>query len=365
MILLLRGRKYRGGRHGSDSARAAILCVASQSRVKLGGMGETVLLTGGAGFLGRHLLRELLASGAQVRALSRRAQTDAVLAQLGAQPVRGDLDDPESLRAAAHGVDAVFHAAADTNTWARHNAAQWRTNVDGTQALLAAARAGGARAFVHTSSVSAYSHLVHDTLREELPQRGAESWINYERSKHAAEAAVRAGGLPFLVFQPAHILGPGDTHNWSRLFVLVDRQALPGVPPGSGSFADVREIARAQVRGWREGRAGEAFLLGGEHATFLDLLTRVGALLGRPVPKRAMPAPVLRAYARVQVLLAALTGREPKVTPEGAVFTSKHLRVDSGKAIRELGYRETPLDSLLADTLAWMRAERMIGGNQL
>src|SRR5205085_12297515 len=96
--------------------------------------GETVLLTGGAGFLGRHLLRELRAAGAQVRALSRRAQTDAVLAQLGAEPVRGDLDDPASLRVAAQGVAAVFHAAADTNTWARRNAAQWRTNVEGTRA---------------------------------------------------------------------------------------------------------------------------------------------------------------------------------------------------------------------------------------
>jgi len=323
-------------------------------------MDETILLTGGAGFLGRHLLRELRASGARVRALSRRAQTDAVLAQLGAEPVRGDLDDAGSLRAAAQGVDAVFHAAADTNTWSKRNRAQWHTNVEGTQALLEAAKAGGARRFVHTSSVSAYSHLVHGVLREDVAQRGADSWINYERSKHAAEQAVRASGLPFLVFQPAHILGPGDTHNWSRLFVLVDRNALPGVPPGSGSFADVREIARAQVRGWRDGRSGESFLLGGEHASFLELLAKVGQRLGRPVPRRAMPAPLLRAYARVQVMLAALTGKEPQVTPEGAVFTSKHLRVDSGKAIRELGYRETPIDQLLDDTLAWMRAEGML-----
>jgi nucleoside-diphosphate-sugar epimerase len=323
-------------------------------------MGDTVLLTGGAGFLGRHLLRELRAAGARVRALSRRAQTDEVLAQLGAEPVRGDLDDGESLRGATQGVDAVFHCAADTNTWAKRNAAQWRTNVDGTQALVAAAKAAGARMLVHTSSVSAYSHLVKGTLREDVAQRGQDSWIYYERSKHAAEQAVRASGLPFLVFQPAHILGPGDTHNWSRLFVLVDRRALPGVPPGSGSFADVREIARAQVRGWRDGRAGESFLLGGEHASFLELLAKVGERLGQPVPRRAMPAPLLRVYARVQVLLAAFSGKEPKVTPEGAVFTSKHLRVDSGKAIRELGYRETPLDTLLDDTLAWLQAEGML-----
>jgi len=258
------------------------------------------------------------------------------------------------------GVDAVFHAAADTNTWSRRNAAQWATNVGGIGNLLAAARDAGVGAFVHTSSVSAYSHLVHETLREDVPQRGAESWINYERSKHAAERAVRDSGLPFVVFQPAHILGPGDTHNWSRLFVLVDRGQLPGVPPGSGSFADVREIARAQVRGWRERRFGETYLLGGAHASFLELITQVGAMLGRRVPRRALMPWALRAYARVQVGIAALSGREPKITPEAAEFTAHHLRVDSSKAIRELDYRETPLPELLADTLAWMRSEGML-----
>jgi nucleoside-diphosphate-sugar epimerase len=201
---------------------------------------------------------------------------------------------------------------------------------------------------------------VHETLREDVAQRGADSWINYERSKHAAERAVRTSGLPFIVFQPAHILGPGDTHNWSRLFVLVDRGELPGVPPGSGSFADVREIARTQVRGWREQRFGESFLLGGAHASFLELITLVGAQLGRRVPRRALMPWALRAYARVQVGVAALTGREPKITPEAAEFTAHHLKVDSSKAIRELGYRETPLPELVSDTLAWMRAEGML-----
>jgi dihydroflavonol-4-reductase len=323
-------------------------------------MAQTVLLTGGAGFLGRHLLRELLASGAQVRALSRRPETDAALAALGAEPMRGDVTDAGSVLDAMAGIDAVFHAAADTNTWSRRNAAQWATNVGGIENLLAAARTRGVGAFVHTSSVSAYSHLVHDMLREDVPQRGGESWINYERSKFAAERAVRNSGLPFIVFQPAHILGPGDTHNWSRLFVLVDRGQLPGVPPGSGSFADVREIARAQVRSWREARYGETFLLGGAHASFLELITQVGAQLGRRVPRRAMLPWILRAYARLQVGLSAVTGREPKITPEAAEFTAHHLRVDSSKAMRELGYRETPLPELVADTLAWMRSEGML-----
>jgi nucleoside-diphosphate-sugar epimerase len=320
----------------------------------------TVLLTGGAGFVGGHLARELVATGAGVRALLRRPEADAALAAAGAEPVRGELGDADSLRRAVAGVDAVFHAAADTNTWTPRNAAQTRTNVDGTAALLAAARAAGVACFVHTSSVSAYSHLAHGTLREDTPQRGADSWINYERNKFAAEQLVRGAGLPFLVFQPSHVLGPGDTHNWSRLVRLVDTGKLPGIPPGAGAFADVREVARAQVRGWQLGLRGESFLLGGQQASFLELVTRIGAQLGRPVPRRATPAFALKAYARVLDLASRLTGRMPDITPEGAAFTCHHLAVDSSKAIAQLGYRETALDALLADTIAWMRGEGML-----
>ncbi|MFY2763830.1 NAD-dependent epimerase/dehydratase family protein [Arenimonas sp. MALMAid1274] len=320
----------------------------------------TVLVTGATGFLGQHLLRELVATGASVRALSRSPAGDAAVAALGALPVRGDLADADALRTATAGVAAVFHTAADTNNWGPGDAAQTRTNVGGTARVLEAARAAGVATFVHTSSVSAYSHLVHETLREDVPQRGAESWINYERTKYAAERLVRESGLPFLIFQPSHILGPGDRNNWSQLIRLVDAGRLPGVPPGSGAFADVREIARAQVRAWQQPARDEAWLLGGEHASFLALIAEVGRQLGKPVPARAMPAAALRVYARTLDLVSRLTRRAPALTPVAATFTSHHLKVDSSKAERELGYRGTPLPGLLADTIAWLREDGLL-----
>ncbi len=133
-----------------------------------------------------------------------------------------------------------------------------------------------------------------------------------------------------------------------------------GAPPGSGAFADVREVARAHVAAWQRDTWGRSFLLGGEHAAFLDLIGRIGARLRKPVPRRATPAFALKGYARMMELLARLRGAEPTLTAEAAQFTCHHLAVDSSRAVRELDYRITPLDALLDDTIAWMREHGML-----
>jgi dihydroflavonol-4-reductase len=320
-----------------------------------------VFLTGASGFLGGHVARELRAAGCKVRALSRRPESDESIRALDAEPVRADLADVAGLMQAVDGCEAVFHVAADTSMWRPHAARQYATNVDGTRHLLRAAERVGVQAFIHTSSVSAHSHLVEGTLNEDSPQRGGESWISYERTKYLGELAVRRADVPWIVFNPSHILGPGDRHNWARLIMLVDREKLPGIPPGTGSFADVREIARAQVRAWQRKRFGERYLVGGEDASFAELVRRIGVRLERTVPSRVIPPWALMGSARASDLWSRIVRREPDITPESARLVSHHLSVDSGKAERELEYTRTPLDRLLDETLAWMRHQRMVG----
>jgi dihydroflavonol-4-reductase len=323
-------------------------------------MTNKVLLTGATGFLGQHILRELIAEGFHVRALSRSDQADSQLRAIGAEPVRADMQNASSLSAAVQGVDYVVHTAADTSMWRANNEAQTRTNVEGTKALLAAARDANVKGFLHTSSVSAYSHLCHETLHENLPQRGGDSWVNYERTKFFSEKAVRESGLPFMIFQPSHVFGPGDTNNWSRLIRLIDQNKLPGAPPGAGAFADVREIAKAQVRALQQPHWGQAFLLGGEQASFVDLIAMIGRSLNRPTPKKPIPAAFLRVYAHALGLWSRITGKQPEITPESAAITCHRLHVDSSKAERDLHYRATPLPELLSDTINWMRANKML-----
>ncbi|MBP7370112.1 MAG: NAD-dependent epimerase/dehydratase family protein [Arenimonas sp.] len=319
-----------------------------------------ILLTGASGFVGSHLLRELVNEGHHVRALSRTESSDRQLAAYGAKPVRGELNDQDSLHRAAQGVETIFHCAANTSAWSRDKSTQWETNVEGTRRLLLAGKQASIMCFAHTSSVSAFSHQVHETLTEGTPQLGYSSWVNYERSKFAGEQLVRDSGLPYLIFNPSHVLGPGDTNNWSRLIRLIDQDKLPGVPPGVGVFADVREIAKAQNLAWQLGIRNEAFLLGGQQASFLQLTQMIARLVHRKPPKRVMPESVLMLVASLSQGLSYLTGKMPQITPASVALTCHHLSVDSSKAIKTLGYQETDLNVLLQDTIDWLRAENLI-----
>ena len=319
-----------------------------------------ILLTGASGFVGSHLLRELLQKGHQVRALSRSISSDQVIVAQGALPVRGELTNQDSLIEAANGVQAIFHCAANTSAWSRDKNTQWETNVEGTARLLHAGERVKIECFIHTSSVSAFSHRVHETLTEDTPQQGDQSWVTYERSKCAGEQLVRQSGMPYLIFNPSHVLGPGDTNNWSRLIRLVDQDKLPGVPPGSGAFADVREIAKAQLQAWQMGIRNEAYLLGGQHASFLHLVQLIATLVNRKPPQKVMPEKLLMLVGQISQGFSYLTGRMPQITPASVALTCHHLSVDSSKAIHQLGYKETDLEQLLLDTIAWLRQQNLI-----
>lgn len=324
-----------------------------------------VLLTGATGFLGGHLLHELQAHGLRVAALCRRPEAAAALSAAGAEPILGDVCDAASLGAALREPTvAVFHAAANTSVWRREAAEQARTNIEGTRNIIAAVRAAGVARLVHTSSIAVFGKVENRTLVETLPHAGIDSWIHYERSKATAENLVREAivreEIDAVICNPAHIFGPGDRHNWARLILLLDRGRLPGAPPGAGAFADVREVARGHMAAWQRGRCGEGYLLGGENASFVDLLRRLAAAIGCAPPRRTVPAKLLHFYALLQEFVATFTHRTPALTREGAALTSQRLRVDSAKAQTELGYRITPLDRLVRDTVDWLRTEGLL-----
>ncbi len=323
----------------------------------------TALVTGATGFLGGHIVRLLLENDYTVRALYRSETTIAAIAELPIEFVQGDVSDRASLDRAMHDAPAlVFHVAASTAMWKPRSAEQTLVNVEGTRNVVQAALRAKAGRLVHTSSVAVYG-LTEEVISESSPHLGRDSWINYARSKALGEDAVQAGirsGLDAVICNPTHIFGPGDTQNWARLIMLVDQQKLPGVPPGSGSFIDVREAAQAHLVAAERGARGASYLLGGEECSFLDLVQRIGRLLGKPAPSKAVPAFAMRALAQIQDRWSRFSGKEPELTPESVAFVCQRMHCDISKARRELDLKVTPLDHLLADTIAWLRQNRLI-----
>lgn len=328
-------------------------------------MSLTAFVTGATGFVGSNLVRELERQGWSVTALARASSSLEDLRGLDVEMRTGDIVDFKSLRAAVpRNVDAVFHVAASTNVWAGNNDEQDRINIGGTRNVIEAAVEAGAKRMIHTSSFTTWGF--QDAVITEHSARSRDSdWINYVRTKRIAEElvheAVNAGRLEAVILNPGHILGPGDRHNWSRIVGMVATDSLPGIPPGGGAFADVREIARTHVAAFHQGEPGEHYLLGGEDVSFAEVIGIVGELLGKEVPDKTTPAWMLRTVAHFYAAVASITRKPPKITPESAMMICHHIRCDSTRAETVLGYRTTPIRPLVEDTVNWMRGAGLLG----
>lgn len=327
-------------------------------------MSLTAFVTGASGFVGSNLVRELDRQGWSTTALARATSNLEDIDDLSVDVREGDIVDAESVHAAMpRKVDAIFHVAASTNVWAGNNDEQDRINIGGTRNVIEAAVKAGARRLIYTSSFTTWG-IRDGVITEHSPRSRDSDWINYVRTKRIAEdlvkEAVKEGRLEAVILNPGHILGPGDRNNWSRMVRMVATDSLPGIPPGGGAFADVREIAKAHVAAFHHGESGEHYLLGGEDVSFAELLGIVGRLLGKPVPKKTTPAWVLRTMAHFNAAVASITRKPPKITPESALMICRHIECDSTRAKTVLDYQITPIRPLVEDTVNWMRSAGLL-----
>jgi len=323
----------------------------------------TAFVTGATGFVGTNLVELLFSSGWRVVALHRASSDVTRLRELGIEIAPGDVTDAASvLSAMPDDVDAVFHVAASLSLWSRAKDKQYRINVEGTRNVVDAALTRRARRFVHTSSVAAYG-AHRERLTESSPSIAMNDSVGYIRTKYQAEQEVRRGlerGLPAVILNPANILGPQDRHGWARLFSLIEKRKLPGVPSGAGSFAHVTEVARAHLAAALQGRVGENYLLGGSDATYLEMVQEMARLLGRPAPKRPVPAFVAGAVGHLANFGALFTGREPEITPEGVRMVTLRVTCSSDKAQRELDYVPRTLKDMLTDSYQWLVSQGLL-----
>jgi nucleoside-diphosphate-sugar epimerase len=324
---------------------------------------RAAFVTGGTGFVGLNMVKELMIRGWDVTALHRPSSDLKLLKRFRAKLAVGAITDQGSLMGAIpQGTDTIFHVAGNTNMWRQGNAEQTRDNVDGTRNVVEAALAKGVRRLVVTSSISAYGP-VDGEITEETPSLAANSRVNYQKSKWQAQEIARAAvaqGLEVMIMQPGAIMGPYDIGTWSRLFLMVRDDKLPGVPASLLTFTHVREVVAAHIAAADKGHNGGSYLLGGENRTMLELVREIAGLLGKPVPAKETSLGVLRVAAALGDFASRFTGKQPPITPEMTDSISRKVSTASAKAQRELGYRVVSLEDMVKDCYNWMVAEGRI-----
>jgi dihydroflavonol-4-reductase len=323
----------------------------------------TAFVTGGTGFVGFNLILQLLADNWEIVALHRPTSNLKDLREKNVRLKEGFITDLDSLfDVFPNKVDAVFHVAGNTNLWSPRNHIQYLDNVVGTQNMVEAALKRNAKKFIHTSSTAAYGHHT-ERINEETRSNAISSPINYHRTKYLAEMEVRKGiekGLDAVILNPSNIIGPYDYHNWSRLFMLIDRQRLPGVPQATQTFCHVNEVVKAHIAAFYKGRCGENYILGGVDADYLNLAKQIGKLMNKPTPKKATPKWLLKMVGLLSLWGSYITGKEPTLTPEKVYLLSYQKGCNSHKAMKELDYKLVPLKVILDDCYQWMKTEGMI-----
>ena len=207
----------------------------------------------------------------------------------------GDLRDPASLEKAMAGCEVVFHVAADYRLWVRDPAEMYRSNVEGTRAILEAARKNGVRCVVYTSSVATMGFTGNGhPADEDSPVSLADMIGHYKRSKFMAEqVALEAGrsGMRVVTVNPTTPVGEQDIKPTPTGRIVVDflKGKFPAYVETGLNLVDVRECARGHVAALEKGKSGERYILGGENLTLKQILDKLGAISGLPSPKVKLP----------------------------------------------------------------------------
>jgi dihydroflavonol-4-reductase len=315
------------------------------------------LVTGGSGFIGRHLIDTLLSLGDDVRVLDV-ADPPGALPQIDF--VRGSVVDRATVERALDCVDCVYHLAGIAHLWWPAKDDYDLVNRRGTQTVIDAAARMGTRRIVHCSTESIL--LPRRRNGEARVDESAAPLLEdmpgpYTRSKFLAERAALGAardGLDLVVVNPTVPIGDGDrnmTPPAAMLALFLSGRSLFFLDCVL-NLADVRDVAEGVARAGRHGRAGERYILGGENRFLRELLPVLERKSGRRMPRHAVPAPVAVATGIVAEWMADwLTHRPPVATREGVALALRSVPFDCNKAKNELGYAPRPIDRALTEVV--------------
>ena len=319
---------------------------------------KPTLVTGATGFIGWHVAGKLLERGHTVRALVR---PGSKVRELEVEVVTGDLRDPQSLERAVAGCGVVFHVAADYRLWAKDPGELYRSNVEGTRNLLAAARKAGVERVVYTSTVGCIGIPDGQPGSEDVEVHLGEMAGAYKRSKFQAEQVAlefAQSGFPVVIVNPTAPVGDHDFKPTPTGKIVVDylKGAMPAFVDTGLNLVDVDDTSAGHLLACERGRAGERYILGAENLTLEEILGRLARISGGTAPRWQIPYAVAYVAGLASTGWANLTGREPRAPLDAVKMARKKMFVSPDKAKRELGFNPGPVDGALKRAVEWFRA---------
>jgi len=325
-------------------------------------------VTGATGFVGSHVARALADQGADLRLLVRASSRTDNIAELRAEIAFGDLCDPASLKNAMTGCEWVFHVAADYRLWVRDPREMYQANVEGTRAIIEAARQNSVRRVVYCSSVATMGFTADGRIADETSPVSLEDMVgHYKRSKFLAEqVALEAGrsGRDVVVVNPTTPIGEGDIKPTPTGRIIVDflKRKFPAYVDTGLNLADVKAVAHGHLLAMEKAVPGERYILGGENLTLKQILDKLAELTGLPSPTAKIPHAVAMGFAVFdQFFTGTLRGKEPRATIEAVRMGRKKMFASSAKAEKELGYKVVPVNNALARAVLWFQTHGYAG----
>jgi len=320
-------------------------------------------VTGATGFVGSHVARVLAEQGADLRLLVRSSSDVRNIDGLKADRVTGDLRDAASIETAMAGCEVVFHVAADYRLWVPDSAQMYQSNVEGTRAILDAARMNRVRKVVYTSSVATMGFTADGHSVDENSPVSVHKMIgHYKRSKYMAEeVAVAAGksGLDVVIVNPSTPVGERDIKPTPTGRIILDflKKKFPAYVDTGLNLVDVTDCARGHLLALEKGRSGERYILGGENLTLKQILDKLAVITGLPSPTIKVPYFVALAAGVIdETVTGRILGREPRATIDSVRMGRKKMFVSSAKGERELGWKPSPVDGALRRAVDWFKS---------
>ncbi|MFN4258750.1 MAG: NAD-dependent epimerase/dehydratase family protein [Gemmataceae bacterium] len=325
-------------------------------------MSAPILVTGGAGFIGSHLVRRLVMEGERVRVLERPGAAVSHLPLEAVEVVFADIRDRPAVALAVRDCREVYHLAANPQLWTRRRGHFHQVNYQGAIHVLEAALAAGARRILHASTESILTRSRQTApIAEDQPISPRDVIGPYCRSKYLAERhafGLARAGAPIVIVNPTLPVGPGDLGQSPPTRMMLDfcRGQRREYLDAELNLIDVRDVAEGTVRALRHGQPGRRYLLGHENLSIRAVFRLLAELTGLPEPRWRVPYAVALTAAYVSEWLAdVFTHRTPAATVTGVKLTRRRMHFDPRRSLAELNLSPRPVAEALADAVQWFR----------